>query len=176
MDWTDGPATWKQLRYLSHFGYKPDQALTKSEAIDLIRRFGGQPENVVHIAPTPAATQVQQVTAYDLRQNVQKIRQTIAEAGRLATEQLQHLAAAALAKRQQFWIDTCHDPIKTLSPSTQAHTLYQKFGCRFVAPTVRQVQSILDALDSAMLYWDRDNPEIFYRTLELNFPELVRSR
>jgi len=37
-----------------------------------------------------------------------------------------------------------------------------------------QVQSILEALDSALPAWDRDSPEMFYRTLELNFPELLR--
>jgi hypothetical protein len=52
--------------------------------------------------------------------------------------------------------------------------LYMKHGCRFVTPTHEQVQEILDALDVASPFWDRDNAEIFYQTLELNFPELVR--
>ena len=71
MDWTDGPATWKQIRYLSHFGYKPDHALTKSEAIDLIRRFGGQPEHALTTVQTETPPRVQQVAAYDLRVTAQ---------------------------------------------------------------------------------------------------------
>jgi len=176
MNWIDGPATWKQIRYLSHFGYKPDHALTKSEAIDLIRRFGGQPEAVETIPQTEAPPPMQSATAYDLRLTAQKTKQAVTEAGRLATERLHQEAAAALAKRQQYWIETCHDAGRTQLASAQAHTLYQKFGCTFVAPTLKQVQNILDALDSAMPFWDRDHPEVFYRTLELNFPELLRRR
>jgi hypothetical protein len=36
------------------------------------------------------------------------------------------------------------------------------------------VQHILDALDSAAPFWDKEHPELFYQTLQLNFPELVR--
>jgi hypothetical protein len=58
--------------------------------------------------------------------------------------------------------------------STQVSGLYKRYGCRFAIPTHEQAQVILDALDSAMALWDRDYPELFYETLELNFPELVR--
>ena len=177
MNWTDGPATWKQIRYLSHFGYKPDHALTKSEAIDLIRKFGGQPETLETVPARPEAPRpAQQPTAYELRLVAQKTNQALTEAGRLAPDRLHQEAAAALKRRQEFWIETCHDPANTRNPSAQAHALYQKFGCTFVAPTPKQVQSVLDALDSAMPFWDRDHPEVFYRTLELNFPELLRCR
>ena len=37
-----------------------------------------------------------------------------------------------------------------------------------------QVQEVLDALDSALPVWDREHPELFYQTLELNFPQLVK--
>jgi hypothetical protein len=47
-------------------------------------------------------------------------------------------------------------------------------GCRFFAPNYEQVQEVLDALDNAMPLWDHDNPELFYQTLELNFPHLAR--
>jgi hypothetical protein len=36
------------------------------------------------------------------------------------------------------------------------------------------VQEILDALDSAMPAWEREHPALFYQTLELNFPHLLR--
>ena len=52
--------------------------------------------------------------------------------------------------------------------------LYMKYGCRFVPPTHDQVQEVLDALDAASPVWDLDNTQLFYQTLELNFPELVR--
>ncbi len=52
--------------------------------------------------------------------------------------------------------------------------LYRKFGCRFCEPTRGQVEEVLTALDSAMPKWDTLHPELFYQTLELNFPELVR--
>jgi hypothetical protein len=174
MDWADGPATWKQLRYLSHFGYKPDHALTKSEANELICRFGGHPEVAVAVTESPHQEHTQPITAYDLRLTAQAAAKTLAAAGPHPTEKCQGDAARAHAVRQEFWVDTCRDPAKTLLASRQAHTFYQKFGCRFFAPTPKQVQSILEALDSAIPAWDRDNPEMFYRTLELNFPELLR--
>jgi hypothetical protein len=37
-----------------------------------------------------------------------------------------------------------------------------------------QVQHILDALDAALPNWEREHPDLFYKTLELNFPELLR--
>ena len=58
--------------------------------------------------------------------------------------------------------------------SMQVFELYQMQGCRFFPPNHEQVQELLDALDAAMQLWDRDNPELFYQTLELNFPHLVR--
>ena len=52
--------------------------------------------------------------------------------------------------------------------------LYQKHGCRFAVPSRQQVQDVLDALDAAMPVWEKEHPELFYQTLELNFPELLR--
>jgi hypothetical protein len=56
----------------------------------------------------------------------------------------------------------------------EVQELYKHHGCRFQWPNGEQTQEVLDALDSAMPDWDRDHPELFYQTLELNFPELVR--
>jgi hypothetical protein len=60
------------------------------------------------------------------------------------------------------------------SPSLQVFDLYRTYGCRFTAPTQEQVEEIVNALDGAMLFWDRDYPQLFYQALELNFPELRR--
>ena len=51
---------------------------------------------------------------------------------------------------------------------------YRKYGCRFCAPSSQQVHHVLNALDSAISSWEKEHPELFYQTLELNFPELVR--
>lgn len=58
--------------------------------------------------------------------------------------------------------------------SKQVIDLYRRFGCRFCEPTHEQVDEVLGALDAAMPQWDTLHPELFYQTLELNFPELVR--
>ena len=51
---------------------------------------------------------------------------------------------------------------------------YQKHGCRFTVPSRQHVQDVLDALDAALPLWEKEHPELFYQTLELNFPELLR--
>ena len=83
-------------------------------------------------------------------------------------------AASTTAARQQFWLDTCREVREMQTGSLQVLELYQRYGCRFFAPTRDQVQEVLDALDGALPVWDRDHPELFYQTLELNFPELLR--
>jgi hypothetical protein len=52
--------------------------------------------------------------------------------------------------------------------------LYRKYGCRFWEPGRQQIEYVLTALDSAVPGWEREHPELFYQTLELNYPELVR--
>jgi hypothetical protein len=47
-----------------------------------------------------------------------------------------------------------------------------KNGCQYVEPTREQTQDIHDALDIALPAWEKEHPELFYQTLELNFPEL----
>ena len=58
--------------------------------------------------------------------------------------------------------------------SVQVYELHHDFGHRLFAPSREQAQEILDALDAAMPTWDKDHAELFYKTLELNFPNLVR--
>jgi len=76
--------------------------------------------------------------------------------------------------RQQFWVDTCREITQMHATSKQAIDFYRRFGCRFCEPTREQVDDVLSALDAAMPQWDTLHPELFYQTLELNFPELVR--
>jgi hypothetical protein len=78
--------------------------------------------------------------------------------------------------RVEFWIDTCREVNEMRLRTPQVLELYQKHGCRFVAPTRDQVQVVLDALDGAMPDWNGQHPELFYQALELNYPELVRHR
>jgi hypothetical protein len=80
----------------------------------------------------------------------------------------------ARSQRQQFWMDTCREVKEMRAASTPVLDLHRQYGCRFFAPSFGPVQQILDALDSAMPFWDRDHRELFYQTLELNFPELLR--
>lgn len=77
-------------------------------------------------------------------------------------------------KRYEFWADTCREIMEMHAGCRQVIDFYRKFGCRFCAPTQEQVEEVLRALDSAMPDWDQAHPELFYQTLELNFPELVR--
>ncbi len=76
--------------------------------------------------------------------------------------------------RQEFWVDTCREITQMHAGCWQTIDLYRKFGCRFCEPTREQVVEVLSALDAAMPKWDTLHPELFYQTLELNFPELVR--
>jgi hypothetical protein len=76
--------------------------------------------------------------------------------------------------RQEFWVDTCREITHMHATSKLAIDFYRQFGCRFCEPTHAQVDEVLAALDAAMPEWDSLHPELFYKTLELNFPELVR--
>lgn len=85
-----------------------------------------------------------------------------------------NVSACATPDRQDFWVDTCREITEMHHAAERVLRFYQKFGCRFAVPSRQQVQSVLDALDAALPQWERQHPELFYRTLELNFPELVR--
>ncbi len=121
-----------------------------------------------------AITPQREHQAWDLRQAVELAKQALAGEN-AQNETLSHNLETARSHRRQFWMDTCREAPERRSASRQLLDLYGKHGCRFRAPTHHQVQHILDALDSAMPHWDRDHPDLFYQTLELNFPELARS-
>ena len=173
MDWTDEPATRRQIKSLKELGYTLDHRLTKIEAADLIRNLGGKPEGEGSLVGN-ASRQAAAPDAYQLRVKADKARRASVDAGREKPEKVEHELAAAVTERQDFWIETCQGSAKGSVALMQIHELYQKYGCRFEAPARNEVQYILDALDAAMPFWDRDNPELFYQTLELNFPAHLR--
>ena len=83
-------------------------------------------------------------------------------------------AALAVVEREEFWADTCREATQMQHASPVAMRLYRKHGCRFCPPGKQQIQYVLNALDAAVPGWEKEHPELFYQTLELNYPELVR--
>ncbi len=84
------------------------------------------------------------------------------------------LAPLTQAERQEFWTDTCREMTQMHAAGPRVIELYRQFGCRFVSPSRQQVTDVLSALDAAMPQWEQSHPELFFQTLELNYPELVR--
>ena len=173
MKWTDERATENQVNRLRQFGYEPNHPLAKDEASRLIRDFEAHPKAQAALAES-ATGEVAKHEAYGLRAAVESAKRAVAQAGKDEAQNFRQDLALALAKRQELWVDTCSDVEKMCVVSMEARDLHKQYRCRFAAPTAQQVQDIFDALDSAMPFWDRDQPELFYRTLELNFPELLR--
>jgi hypothetical protein len=114
------------------------------------------------------------VNAYELRQSVARAKAELASAVNGHREVWQYELDLALGLRQQFWTDTCREVREMRAVSKQVLHLNVHHGHRFYPPSSWQVQHILDALDAASDTWDRDYPELFYETLELNFRELRR--
>src|SRR5437762_3196697 len=83
-------------------------------------------------------------------------------------------ATLAVVEREEFWADSCREPTQMQHPSQVAMRIYRKPGCRFCSPGKQQIQYVLNALDAAAPGWEKEHPELFYQTLELNYPELVR--
>lgn len=102
--------------------------------------------------------------AYALRQAVESARR----------EGRRDRVLPAAHRRLQFWTDACREALEMQSPGPQVLDLHRRHGCRFCVPAPRQVEYILDALDAALPAWDREHPELFFTTLELNYPELLR--
>jgi hypothetical protein len=136
--------------------------LTKHEAAELISKFRGEPkEETKPVAPRPPQT----ASAYQFRLSIQASPEP-------RDERSPH--EFAKEERLEFWLSTCRGTTRIQSASCRVLELYRKHGCLFCEPTPRQIQDILDALDTAMPRWDKDHPELFYQALRLNFPELVR--
>ncbi len=176
----DEPATEQQLNYLRHLGCVPEGRMTKKQALELIRHYREHPLTMA--APAfSGLTEETRTEAVRLRQAVKRsaavpVGAAVTGSG---TEIIRPDAGApdvspAITARQEFWLDTCRETRSMHNPSPQVLELYQKYGCRCFTPSHEQTQEILDALDAAFPFWDRDHPEFFYQTLELNFPETVR--
>lgn len=177
MNWADEAATEQQLSRLWQLGCKPEHPLTKREAAHLIADFEECPEKHTRRPVALAEEAIDQTTrhaAYRLRVLVENARRALAAAEPGRREAAEQALALAAAERQRFWVDTCRDAPAMHSALTAAVDLYRRFGCRFATPGQQQVQGVLDALDSALPVWDKEHPELFYQTLELNFRELLR--
>lgn len=82
--------------------------------------------------------------------------------------------ALVLNARLEFWLDTCRQALQRRTVAQRVVELYERHGSRFETPSLQQVQDVLGALDAALPVWEQEHPELFFQTLELNFPELVR--
>jgi hypothetical protein len=169
MSWTDEPATERQLSFLKQFGYEPGHDLTKSQASELLQQLLHRPASA---DDSSLSRETAGNHAYQLRREVEA-----AKAFALSSNspQAKYALESASLQREEFWMDTCRDPAHMKAASVPAMTLYRLQGCRFEAPTREHVQEILGALDKALPTWDKEHPELFYQTLELNFRELVRA-
>jgi len=173
MNWKDEPATENQLGHLRRLGYDPDRPLTKGEAAQIISDFEASPADKARGAGSDDL-ELARLSAYRLRLSVELAWQAVEHGEGARLENPRHALEVALAERQEFWADTCSEADKMHLVSPQVAALHRQHGCHFAVPTAEQVQAILDSLDLAIPVWDRDHPELFYQTLELNFPELLR--
>jgi len=173
MNPSDDQATDQQIIYLSHFGYQADHPMTRGEAAGLLRQY----QETNYQSSASAGSQVNGSTrqeAHRLRAAVEEAKQALSRATMPDAESARQQLATASASRQEFWLDTCREAGHMRRSSMEVLELYRMHGCRFCTPTLQQAQEILDALDTALPRWDHEHPELFYTTLELNFPELVR--
>ncbi len=83
---------------------------------------------------------------------------------------------SAVSARQRFWLDTCRDGFDLQAASAQAIEFHDHYGLHFFPPTWDEVAEVLAALDCGLPGWDQDHPELFYETLRLNFPSLLRHK
>ena len=159
MDRSEQPATDIQIKRLQQLGHQASRLLRREDAAQLIREIES------HIALP---------RAFELRKELESVK--LALVGALSEEEpeLQTRLEELKRMRREYWIDSCSEPAQMRDASNQVLGLYMKYGCRFTVPSFEQVQEVLDALDSVMPTWDAEHQELFYGTLELNFPELIR--
>ncbi len=174
MNRPDEAATETQLSRLGQLGCRPGYLLTKGEALHLITWL--EQHHHFKAAAPDQGPPLENTTpeAYLLKLAVASVKR-----GATAPQEAQGKSPPpeleeAIARRQEFWIDTCREATQMRLASMQVRELYQQHGCRFSTPKPTEAQQILDALDSAMPSWELNHPALFYQTLELNFPELVR--
>ncbi len=158
------PATQQQIEFLEQHGHNVSGPLTRGEAAEMIRR-------IREYRPTAntdlgGLSQLQGSAAY-------KLGLAFELSGFCAGRHL-HSSSPVYANRQDFWLDSCREVTQMHHASSQVMELYKLCGCRFSMPTAQEVQEVLDALDNAVPEWETAHPELFYSTLELNFPELLK--
>jgi len=197
MDWQEEPATQQQLLMLQEYGFVPTLNLTVTQAARLIRQYRKHPPRsgapaatagpTAGTPPPPSAVRAlaadthgmpldesARVHAFRLHTLVEAARRALAEnPSRPGVRADVHSAVGA---RQRFWLDTCREGRDLQAASPQALEFYQHFGARFFTPTWEEVGEALEALDRAVKDWDKAHPELFYETLKLNFPSLLRHR
>jgi hypothetical protein len=170
MNATNEPATEQQISFLNHCGCAVDSALTRSDAANLIKQVRERAGQGVGVAAQSAGQSASR-GGYYLGKVLEEGNLAVADQGSALPPRT---AGSALERRREFWLDTCREMTEMHSASPQVMELYQKHGCRFAVPTHEEVQEVLDALDSALKNWEQEHPELFFQTLELNFPELVK--
>ncbi len=159
------PATTRQVEYLKVHGVVPDRPLTKSEAVDLIRNL---------FEPHGAVASPNQHGPKFYRDQVNAAWSVAECACTAETAAARQAWEQAAARREEFWMDTCRDASELPHGSAAAWELYRAHGCLFCPPARSQAQAVLAALDASFPQWDEEQPELFYETLKLNFPELSR--
>jgi hypothetical protein len=130
---------------------------------------GGTARKEVPIFKKPSGTD-----ASRLRKAVERSRQALAGKHSGSAEPLHRQLELAERERIRFWTDTCRDPRDAKPASRQVAELHRQFGWRFLTPSAQQVRTVLEALDRATTSWDQDKPALFFQTLELNFPGVLR--
>jgi class 3 adenylate cyclase len=175
MNTSNDLATEQQMSYLREFGYALVQPLTKGEAAHLISDL--EAFRQIQTAATGSAIRVQAgLLAHQHRLAVEHARLALAETEPESMADSQEYLSQSITARQEFWRETCHELTQMRSPSPEILELHKTQGYRFCVPSHAQVEEVMEALDSVIAFWDRDHPELFYQTLELNFPELLRQR
>jgi hypothetical protein len=171
MDWAHEPATEHQVAQLRDLGYAMVRPLSVTEAASLIRQYKKQSASLKTAQTAPG-----QSPRITMRTPAESAPPTqIAMMGtRVPPPVAEDAPAAESVARLEFWVDTCRELKDMRIASVKIYELRQRFGFRFHMPSCEQVEEILGALDGAMPAWEQDNPELFFQTLELNFPDLVR--
>lgn len=173
MQLTDEPATEMQISTLRKFGYQPDHPLSRGEAAQILMNYQHAP------APVPPEATPPHLTPHHphyLRKCVEEVKLRLRQASPDIRDAVEQEYQSAVSMRQEFWIDTCREMTQMQLAWPEIRSLYQVQGCRFATPNREQTQEVLDALDAALTSWDKDYPQIFYQTLELNFPQLLQVR
>lgn len=205
MDWKEEPATQQQLLRLQGYGFVPTFPLTVTQAARLIRQYkhpqpaaptsarepaaktqtlekerpsSQPPARVVAepSAPLPVGriSESTRIHAFQLRLTVEAAEGALAQnPDRPGGKADVHSAVSA---RQRFWLDTCRDGFDLQAACAQAIEFHDHYGLHFFPPTWDEVVEVLSALDGGMPGWDQDHPELFYETLRLNFPSLLRHK